>query len=106
MKLTVNLDKNSYPIFIENGIIKRSGEHISQIFSGQKIMVVSDDRVFPLYGQKIIDSLKNYECFSLVLPHGEPTKSFQSLPKIYTAMLDAKLTRRRPCHRAWRRCDR
>ena len=93
MKLTVNLDKNSYPIFIENGIIKRSGEHISQIFSGQKIMVVSDDRVFPLYGQKIIDSLKNYECFSLVLPHGEPTKSFQSLPKIYTAMLDAKLTR-------------
>lgn len=93
MKLTVNLDENSYPIFIENGIIKRSGEHISQIFSGQKIMVVSDDRVFPLYGQKIIDSLKNYECFSLVLPHGEPTKSFQSLPKIYTAMLDAKLTR-------------
>ena len=93
MKLTVNLNENSYPIFIENGIIKRSGEHISQIFSGQKIMVVSDDRVFPLYGQKIIDSLKNYECFSLVLPHGEPTKSFQSLPKIYTAMLDAKLTR-------------
>lgn len=93
MKLTVNLGENSYPIFIENGIIKKSGEHISQIFSGQKIMVVSDDRVFPLYGQKIIDSLKNYECFSLVLPHGEPTKSFQSLPKIYTAMLDAKLTR-------------
>ena len=92
MKLTVNLDKNSYPIFIENGIIKRSGEHISQIFSGQKIMVVSDDRVFPLYGT-VERCVKNYECFSLVLPHGEPTKSFQSLPKIYTAMLDAKLTR-------------
>ena len=93
MKLTVNLDKNSYPIFIENGIIKRSGEHISQIFSGQKIMIVSDDNVFPLYGQQVMDSLKDYECHSLVLPHGEPTKNFQSLPKIYTAMLDAKLTR-------------
>ena len=93
MKLTVNLGENSYPIFIENGIIKKSGEHISQIFSGQKIMIVSDDNVFPLYGQQVMDSLKDYECHSLVLPHGEPTKNFQSLPKIYTAMLDAKLTR-------------
>ena len=93
MKLTVNLGENSYPIFIENGIIKKSGEHISQIFSGQKIMIISDDNVFPLYGQQVMDSLKDYECHSLVLPHGEPTKNFQSLPKIYTAMLDAKLTR-------------
>ena len=93
MKLTVNLGENSYPIFIENGIIKKNGEHISQIFSGQKIMIVSDDNVFPLYGQQVMDSLKDYECHSLVLPHGEPTKNFQSLPKIYTAMLDAKLTR-------------
>ena len=93
MKLTVNLGENSYPIFIENGIIKKNGEHISQIFKGQKIMIVSDDNVFPLYGQQVMDSLKDYECHSLVLPHGEPTKNFQSLPKIYTAMLDAKLTR-------------
>ena len=56
-------------------------------------MIVSDDNVFPLYGQQVMDSLKDYECHSLVLPHGEPTKNFQSLPKIYTAMLDAKLTR-------------
>lgn len=93
MKLTVNLKENSYPIYIENGILTKSGEYISQIFKGQKIMIVSDDNVFPLYGQQVIGSLKDYECHFLVLPHGEPTKSFQSLPKIYTAMLDAKLTR-------------
>lgn len=93
MKLTVNLGENSYPIHIENGILKRAGEYISQIFKGRKIMIISDDNVFPLYGQQLSDSLKDYECSSLVLPHGEPTKSFQSLPKIYTAMLDAKLTR-------------
>ena len=93
MKLTVNLKENSYPIYIENGILTKSGEYVSQIFKGQKIMIVSDDNVFPLYGQQVMDSLKDYECHSLVLPHGEPTKNFQSLPKIYTAMLDAKLTR-------------
>ena len=30
---------------------------------------------------------------TLVLPHGEPTKSFQSLPRIYSALLEAKLSR-------------
>ena len=93
MKLTVNLGKNSYPIYIENGILAQAGRYVRECFSGKKIMIVSDDNVFPLYGQQVMDSLKDYECHSLVLPHGEPTKNFQSLPKIYTAMLDAKLTR-------------
>ena len=56
-------------------------------------MIVSDDNVFPLYGKPLCDSLSGYECHSLVLPHGEPTKSFDTLPKVYSAMLDAKLTR-------------
>ena len=93
MKLTVNLGQNSYPIYIENNILKSAGSYISQVFSGKRIMVISDDNVFPLYGQTLLDSLSDYECHSLVLPHGEPTKSFHSLPGIYTSMLSAKLTR-------------
>ena len=93
MQLTVNLGENSYPIYIENGILPHAGSYISQVFSGRKIMIISDDRVFPLYGEKVKASLNDYECHSLVLPHGEPTKSFQSLPKIYEALLNAKLTR-------------
>lgn len=93
MKLTVNLAENSYPIYIENGILADAGSYISQIFKGKRIMIVSDDNVFPLYGEKVLSSLDNYECHTLVLPHGEPTKSFQSLPAIYSAMLKAKISR-------------
>lgn len=93
MKLTVNLGENSYPIFIEKGIILRIGDYIPQVFSGRKIMIISDDNVFPLYGKQVTDSLTAYECHSLVLPHGEATKSFQSLPKIYEALLNAKMSR-------------
>lgn len=93
MKLTVNLGENSYPIYIENGILANAGTYIKDVFRGKKIMIISDDHVFPLYGQTVLDSLSDYECHSLVLPHGEPTKSFQSLPKIYSALLDAKLSR-------------
>lgn len=93
MKLTVNLGENSYPIHIENGILSKAGEFISELFKGKKIMIISDDHVFPLYGKQLINSLDSYECHSLVLPHGEPTKSFHTLPQIYSALLDAKLTR-------------
>lgn len=93
MKLTVNLGKNSYPIYIEHGILKSAGLYISQVFSGRKIMIISDDNVYPLYGNTLTEALCAYECHSLVLPHGEPTKSFHSLPGIYSAMLKAKLTR-------------
>ena len=93
MKLTVNLGENSYPIYIENGILTKAGSYISKLFTGKRIMVISDDHVFPLYGQQLLDSLKDYECRPLVLPHGEPTKSFETLPRIYAALLDARLTR-------------
>lgn len=94
MKLTVNLGKNSYPIYIENNLIKNACQLISEAFSGKRIMIISDDNVYPLYGNMLEESLKSsYECHHLILPHGEATKSFQSLPEIYSAMLKAKISR-------------
>lgn len=94
MKLTVDLGKNSYPIYIENNLLERAGELIPQAFSGRRIMIISDDQVYPLYGDTLKRQLSgDYECFHLVLPHGEATKSFQSLPGIYSAMLEAKISR-------------
>jgi len=94
MKILVNLNEKSYPIYIENNILENAGSHIPEVFKGKRIIIVSDDRVFPLYGEKLLSSLKNlYECHTLILPHGESTKNFQSLPLIYSAMLKAKITR-------------
>lgn len=93
MKLTVNLEKDSYPIYIENGILNQAGEKISSCFSGKKIFIISDDNVFPLYGERLEDSLANYECHHIVLPHGEKTKAFPVLPKIYEEMLKVKISR-------------
>ena len=54
MKLTVNLGENSYPIYIENGILSDAGKYISGIFHGKRIMVLSDDNVFPLYKDRLL----------------------------------------------------
>lgn len=94
MQLTVNLGENSYPIEIENGILSRAAEYISAIFPKGKIMIVSDDSVFPIYGEKLLGGLReSYECFRTVIPHGEPSKNFQMLPVIYSAMLEAGMSR-------------
>ena len=94
MELYVDLGAHSYSIYIENNILKDTGSYIEKVYSGKKIMIISDDNVFPLYGDTIVKTLEDkYEVPSLILPHGEPTKSFQSLPKIYSALLEARFSR-------------
>ena len=94
MKLTVNLEKNSYPIYIENHIIADAGTYIKEVFHGRKIMIVSDDNVYPIYGDALSEVLEaDFEVFHLVLPHGEATKKFESLPLIYDALLQARFSR-------------
>lgn len=94
MELVVNLGANSYPIYIENGLLGKAAEKIGEIFPNGKIMIVSDDSVFAIYGERLLEQLgKQYECFTTVIPHGEQSKSFQMLPKLYEAMLEAKLSR-------------
>ena len=93
MNLTVNFAGQKYSVFVESGILSRAEKYISDVYTGRKIMIISDDLVFPLYGRELIQSLPSYECFSLVLPHGESTKSFHSLPLIYSALLENNITR-------------
>ena len=94
MKLNVNLGKDSYPIYIEQGILNKAKELISQVFTGAKIVIVSDDNVFPLYGEQLVNQLKDsYEVSTVVIPHGETSKRFDILPSIYSQLLEAKITR-------------
>ena len=48
MELIVNLGPDTYPIYIENGILPQTGSYIRKFFTGKKIMLISDDYVFPL----------------------------------------------------------
>lgn len=94
MKLNVNLGDKSYPIYIENNILDRASGYIGEVFSGRRVMIISDDNVYPLFGARLKESLSgSFECHELVLPHGESTKVFKTLPAVYSALLNARLTR-------------
>lgn len=94
MKLTVDLKENSYPIYIERGLRKKAAQLIREVWSGKRLIIVSDDQVYARYGEELLENLsQQFECTKIVLPHGESTKSFHNLPLIYDAMLQAHLSR-------------
>ena len=94
MEMIVNLKEHSYPIYIEKNILNQSNDKIKEIFKGKKIMIISDDQVYPLYGNVLTSNLeKDFEVGHVVVPHGEKSKRFDMLPTLYKACLDFKLTR-------------
>ena len=77
MEMIVNLKEHSYPIYIEKNILKHANKKIKEIFKGKKIMIISDDQVYPLYGDDLTLNLeKDFKVNHVVVPHGEKSKRF------------------------------
>ena len=94
MEMKVNLGKDSYPIYIEQGILDHILEYVETVFQGNKIMIISDDQVFSYYGDKVENQLKEkYQVGHVVIEHGEQSKRFDILPSIYSQLLSFQLTR-------------
>ena len=93
--LKVNIPGKEYDIFIENGLIDKSGEMIKSIFDGEKIAVVTDSNVNPLYGERVKESLLNqgFNVKIIEIPAGEQSKCREQLFCLYDEMLDFKMTR-------------
>lgn len=94
MEMKVNLGKDSYPIYIKQGLLDDILSYIEPVFKGNKIMIISDDQVFSYYGERIEKQLeKKYVVGHIVIPHGEQSKRFDILPRIYSQLLSFQLTR-------------
>lgn len=95
MKLRVELPQNSYDIIIEKNILKRIDIEIKEIFSGEKIFILTDENVDKYYGEKVYSILEKagYNVKKMVLEAGEKSKSFSSLQNIYNELLDFKFIR-------------
>ncbi|MCR5830325.1 MAG: 3-dehydroquinate synthase [Lachnospiraceae bacterium] len=93
--VTVNASKK-YDVFIGTDLIDNLGDKIVPFMSGKKVMVVSDDNVFPLYGERAVSSLKNagYNVTTFVFPSGEENKNIKTYSEIVEAMCEAGLTRK------------
>ena len=93
--ITVDLGKNSYDILIDGGLLDRIGTHLSQIYQGKKVFIVTDENVNAYYAPAVERSLtaSGFEVSKLVLPAGEKTKSIARITDIYQALLGFDMTR-------------
>ncbi len=85
-KLTVDLGERSYPIYINKGLLLGDSPLTSHINS-KRVCIVSNEIVFPLYAQKVIDTLTDYDVDYIVLPDGESEKSLANFDKIMSHLL-------------------
>lgn len=96
-EITVEIPANetSYTLKIEKQLLNKAGKEIDQIFNGSKIMVVTDETVYGYYGETVLNQLKavGYDVQCIVLPPGEQTKTFSSMPDIYSQLIESGLTR-------------
>lgn len=93
--LQVNIPEKEYTIYIDRGILSRCGELIKTVFQGEKIAVVTDTNVAPLYEKKVCDSLREqgFAVKTIVVPAGESSKCQEQLFRLYDEMLSFGLTR-------------
>lgn len=94
MELKVNLGKDSYNIYIQQGLLDHLLDYVLPVCKGKQVMILSDDQVYSYYGQKIEEQLQShYRVGHVIVPHGEQSKRFDILPEIYHQLLSFQLTR-------------
>ncbi len=86
----------AYSVSIEHGLLDRTGEQVAALRkSGTRVMIFSDNNVYPLYGERVRKSLQaaGLVPFSYVFPAGESHKQLSTVLEMYRALSEAGLTR-------------
>lgn len=93
-KLTVNAGKG-YDILIQKGILSSCGEYIKAVSSANKVVVISDTNVAPLYLDTVKASLvdNGYTVFDYIFPAGESSKTTATVISMVEFMAQNELTR-------------
>ena len=94
-KLRINLDRDSYDILIEHGLLEHLGALISEKFGKPRTFIVTDKNISENWLEQTLDSFssKGISPKVLEIPDGESTKSFGNLEKIIDQLLEAKVDR-------------
>ena len=91
----VDLGDRSYDILIGAGLIDAAGAEIARRLPGRRLAVVTDRNVGALYLDRLMSGLRaaGLDAGPVVLPAGEPTKSFAHLGETVEAVIALRLER-------------
>lgn len=91
--MEIVLSDKSYEIIVKRHALDTVGEWIASLWQNKKIAIISDEHVFPLYGEKIQQQLADYEVCHYTVPAGESSKSLEMANNLYDFLADQQFTR-------------
>ncbi len=93
-KIIVDLGERSYPISIGAGLFLDPA-YFSHLSPKQKVVVVSNVTVGPLYASKVIDLIEQNGCSVslLELPDGEKYKTLDTFDTVLSFLLEGNYSR-------------
>jgi 3-dehydroquinate synthase len=90
--LTVELGERSYPIHIGSGLTAMPSP-LSDHIGGEQALLVTNETLEPLYGDRVRRALAGHRLETVVLPDGEQHKTLDTTMRIYDALLAARFDR-------------
>ena len=95
-RICMTIDASTrYDVVIGGGLLQEAGERI-QVLSGIcKAVIVSDDPVFPMYGETLRSALEKagIRVFSFVFAHGEASKNLHVYEQLLEYISECALSR-------------
>ena len=93
--INVKTSKDSYPIYIEHGLKTNWASYIKQLLRGEKVAIITDSNVGPLYANELKASLENLNITSCIftISAGEKSKSISNYENLATKLIEYNITR-------------
>lgn len=91
----VDLGERSYSVIIEKGSLQETSRHLARLKLPAKAVIISNRKVFGLYGKALCKSLSEggYSFLKIFVPDGEEAKTLFQAEKIYHTLLAKKFNR-------------
>lgn len=88
-----------YPILINSGLLKNWNSWLPKYLKSNKIVIISDDKVKPLYADKLSEELNSdgYQAKLITFPNGEHSKSIITKLKLEEEMFSFGCDRHTLC---------
>ena len=93
-KITVKAS-GGYDVLIGSGLLADCGRYIKEVTKAEKLALITDDNVDGFHGEKVEKALKieGFEVCRFVFPHGEQSKTTDTLVKIWNFLCENNITR-------------
>ncbi|HLP16065.1 MAG TPA: 3-dehydroquinate synthase [Bacteroidota bacterium] len=91
----VDLGDRRYPIEVGSGLIDSFGAYYTSRGLPSSAVVITDSNVAPLYGSRVVRSLKRAGCavHTIIIPPGEKEKSFSRAEAVFADLLTHRIER-------------